>query len=368
MRREIGSFIEGRDFRRSVDCSICKIVQREIIEKRVHFLCSGREAISAAIIDIENKKSEISKVCLLPQYTCDTVIVPFAQKNWSIYYYPINKNMVIDLGKMREIIDNVSPSVILIHPYYGMELEQTSVQFFQQLVKSRNIVIIEDLTQALYFLNFPQWSNYRVVSLRKWFAIPDGGMVIAKERIDIVKEEEDKEYVHLRRQAQRLKSRYLLGSKEVKKDVFLQLNSRTEEMLDNKTTISKMSEYTLKEIEEIDVQAVLGVRQNNADYLDESLKSFTRILTTINIEKYAPLYYPVLVENRDSLQKFLSGNNIYTSVIWKKPRNIDCICNKDVEYIYDHILAIPCDQRYSLDDMKEIVYFIKKYEEENLEK
>lgn len=365
MRREIGSFIEGTETQRNTDGSFFKIVRHEIEKKKIHFLGSGREAISAAICDIEKKDSKINKMCLLPQYTCGSVITPFTKRGWKIKFYTVDRELNINLEDIKRMIEGVRPSVILIHPYYGMLINQQIIQFLQECRELRKIVIIEDLTQALYFIKTPQWSDYRVASLRKWFAIPDGGMISTNDIIKIDKGEEKTEYIYLKRKAQELKEKYLREEDNIKKESFLQLNSQAEAILDSNIDASKMSEFSLKEIEEVDAEFIFKRRQANSDYLDRELKAFHKMLHTFARAKHSPLYYPILVENRKRFQSFLCQNNIFTSVIWQKSRELDLICDIDVQYIYNNVLAIPCDQRYSFDDMERIIYFIKKYERWN---
>ena len=55
------------------------------------------------------------------------------------------------------------------------------------------------------------------------------------------------------------------------------------------------------------------------------------------------------------------ANRIYAPVVWPKA---DCCpeVDKDSEYVYEHILCIPIDQRYDVDDMERVVKVIKSIE------
>ena len=46
--------------------------------------------------------------------------------------------------------------------------------------------------------------------------------------------------------------------------------------------------------------------------------------------------------------------HIYAPVLWPVQTK-DVLINEEVEYIYSHILMLPIDQRYSIDDMIKIV-------------
>ena len=68
------------------------------------------------------------------------------------------------------------------------------------------------------------------------------------------------------------------------------------------------------------------------------------------------LYFPILVKHRDALQKKLAERNIYCPVIWPVPQEAQGICDV-AEYTAEYMLALPCDQRYSVEDM---VYIAKE--------
>ena len=63
------------------------------------------------------------------------------------------------------------------------------------------------------------------------------------------------------------------------------------------------------------------------------------------------LYVPILIEDRDSIQSRLSSKEIFTTLIW--PINDEqkhrCSVARDTEA---HMLGIPCDQRYNVQDMQ----------------
>ena len=83
----------------------------------------------------------------------------------------------------------------------------------------------------------------------------------------------------------------------------------------------------------------------------------------MDTKNVAPLYCPIYIDGnkRDEIRKYMRQKNILLPVIWPKPQNImERICT-DVQWIFDHILAIPCDQRYSSEDMESIVLGIKEY-------
>ena len=68
----------------------------------------------------------------------------------------------------------------------------------------------------------------------------------------------------------------------------------------------------------------------------------------------APLYFPIYVKDRPGIQKQLAQKHIYAPVLW--PVNTrEILIDETIEYLFDHLLAIPCDQRYDEKDMEKII-------------
>jgi len=66
--------------------------------------------------------------------------------------------------------------------------------------------------------------------------------------------------------------------------------------------------------------------------------------------------YPFYTKNGVNLRQQLQREKIYIPVLW--PNVKENIYNSDVEYqLADNILPLPCDQRYTTEDMD---YMIEK--------
>ena len=83
---QIGSFIEGTEQYRNDEKTLFSLLNKNVYNEKKFFLCSGREALRAAINDVEKNMPHVNKNCLLPQYTCETVIWPFIQANWKKFF------------------------------------------------------------------------------------------------------------------------------------------------------------------------------------------------------------------------------------------------------------------------------------------
>jgi dTDP-4-amino-4,6-dideoxygalactose transaminase len=73
-----------------------------------------------------------------------------------------------------------------------------------------------------------------------------------------------------------------------------------------------------------------------------------------------PLYFPIIVDDRSALQKHLVDNAIYAPIVWPKDEQQPIQC-EGAEYLYNHLLCIPIDQRYNQDDMRRIAKVIDNF-------
>lgn len=366
MGKEIGSFFEINENQKKQvhEQSVLDWIEKVIGHRKRQFLCSGREAIEMAVQDIEKRHAGIRKVCLLPQYTCDTVVLPFNKHQWQICFYPVNLELRIDINILRKAIEEYRPSVLLMHPYYGMGIDEGLKELIHGYMEEGRLIFIADMTQSIALLNESLWADYCVASLRKWFDIPDGAIVISDHQMDVDIAGEKNEYVELKKKASISKYMYLNGCCDVLKEEFLKMNKEAEQYLYQNTDISELSGYSKERLGKIDVKEMFFARQSNSEYLQRRLEaSCLKIGIMKGMGGAVPLYFPIYVSDRKGLQNYLIRQGIYTSILWPRMEETLSISDSNVSYIYEHLLAIPCDQRYSVEDMEQIIHYIKKFEE-----
>lgn len=364
MRDEIGSFYESIECakRKNIKESVEEWITKSVGMNDVKWVSSGRDAIMAAIFDIERKGKEGRKNCILPQYTCDSVVLPFKKCGWKIFYYPVNREFKVDREKFREMLLEIRPTVLLMHTYYGVDTICNVRDIISEYQKHTNMIFIEDMTQSLALLNEGRMADYCIGSLRKWFAVPDGGFIASNGILDIAMEGEKKDFVTRKRRAQLLKLEYLQGSEQIEKEQILKLNKEAEEYLDKDDRVCAMSDFSQKQLEQIDYLEMFFIRNENAKYLLNHIEGFEKVRGMIQVDKESPLYIPVYAEKREKLQCFLKERNVFAPVLWPIPDGVQNIMSLEVQSIYEHLLALPCDQRYSLRDMERMRKCLLDYE------
>ena len=79
------------------------------------------------------------------------------------------------------------------------------------------------------------------------------------------------------------------------------------------------------------------------------------------IDDFVPLTFPVYVTDRDMFRKYLIEHQIYCAVHWPL-EGTELEGNSDAEWISDHILSLPIDQRYGVSHLKYLKSVIDGYE------
>lgn len=322
------------------------------------WLSTGRSAIKFAIQTIERICPQTRKVAVLPSFTCDTVFEPFLKLGYDIYYYLVERNLTTTSEAIMETVKKHNASIVLIHRYFGFDTLDNKVDKMCEFLREQGIFTIEDCTQSLYSCISRAKSDFIVGSIRKWTGTPDGGFAVIRKGKFINKPiEPDVTLEREKIKASYAKYRYLFEHSGNKRDM-LAMYRNAEKILDKQNSIYSISRMSTIVQANLDRDELIRKRRENFTYLSDNLKGIVEAVFTLEQEN-VPLYFPILVEDRTSYQKHLVQNAIYAPVVWPKDDKQPKQCD-GAENAYEHLLCIPIDQRYSLDDMERIVSEIRK--------
>lgn len=338
----------------------------EIVD--ISLLSRGRSAISYILNQVNDP---VNKTAILPPFTCHTVIDPFINSGYKVIYYKIDKELKIDEKSLLEYAEEYNPSVILVHGYYGFNTLEHIRKTLSKL-RSSGIVVIEDITHSIYSGYKHMDADYYMFSFRKWTALPDGGCAIsAKKKFAFKPYIIDENLVEAKSKAFTAKYMYMEKNTGNKSD-FLRLYNEAEQILTDEKSLFAMSTASKLYQSNLDINFLKEKRRRNFQTLLEGLKGKNIIYPVFKSLPHdvTPLYFPVYAEcERDKIQKFLALDNIYAPVVWPMAKQCENKVSADVMWIYGHILAIPCDQRYGNEEMKYILDKIEEYQsEKNIEK
>lgn len=309
---------------------------------------SGRKLFSfcrEAIYLVAKKEMSNGKKAMLPKYTCDTVIAPFQELGYDYQFYPVCNDLTIDIPKAKEIFSAHHPNLIVVHPYFGMDLTKQEQDMLEEMHED-GCEIILDLTQCLFSTMRLPFIKYYVGSIRKWFAIPDGAFLETADEMDISGVGND-EIVSLQTKAMTLRGEYFQTGDTNVKDESIRLSHEVERLMTRPITPHTIASVSKDLLAFEDVDAQQKIRIENYKRLYEGLKDVKDIELIADISRLttAPLFFPFRVDDISAMQKKLAKKAIYARLIWEKE---------------DRILTITVDQRYNLSDMDRVIAAIKE--------
>jgi len=316
----------------------------------ITLISSGRGAISLLLTQIKPK----IKTVLLPAYICDSVIKPFLNAGYECIYYDLNNNFLSEF----EWLNYPDIGVFLHMGYFGFPTNQ-SLNNVIGILKDKSTIIVEDVTHTL-FSNYTRSdaNDFYIGSLRKWFGLHSGGFLASRQAIQVNMPEGSERFINLRKEALSIKYKYMKTQNIEQKKVFLEKFFQAEEILDSDTQFYRIDSVSENILKSTDTDALVRQRKINYEYLREHMQNnnkFTILFNNLDIE-VCPLFFPILIrQDRDYIRNYFIQNEIYCPIHWSVPEEIDLNIFRNSQQIYASILSIPCDQRYSLTDMKRVI-------------
>lgn len=332
----------------------------------VTYYASGREPFLA----VAEQVAPARKVVLMPYFTCSTVYQPFIENNWQIVFYRVGKDLRIDSAHVLALYEAHKPALAVFMEYSGTDLSQEELQTVGKLKRSGCVTIV-DRTQNIYSLTKAPEVDFYCGSLRKWFCCPDGAYLERNGDIPLppAPPEGVCNDVYSTACAAMMFANGLLRERKIRQyrqiaNFFLKLSAAY--VCGQPVRLRNMSDYSravyLRQRDKDSLYT--GRRMDNFRYIYDRIAEFTTVrpvCADIGNITSAPLYFHVYADDRTLLSRYLSEKGVITSINWMKPEMFDRL-DADTEYIFQHILSLPCDQRYTLEDMKILCDALEAYE------
>jgi len=202
-------------------------------------------------------------------------------------------------------------------------------------MKERWDHIIVDNVHA--FFQHPVEGVDTIYSCRKFFGVPDGAYVAT----DSVLKEELIQDVSMDRM------RCILGRFEGKASDYYGDFQATGPLFEQ-LPLRKMSALTRNILRAVDYDAVRNRRDENYTVLESILGK--RNYLELRVPE-GPFSYPFYCENGLQIKKYLAEKRIYVPTLWPEMLQLENSMEKDMA---ENILPLPCDQRYSDEDMHQM--------------
>ena len=277
-------------------------------------------------------KAKHYKKVYLPYFLCDSVRLVLERERIPFEEYRIDRSFLPILD-----INTSSEEVVYIVNYYGLIFEEQIIS-----LKNRYGNIVVDNAQA--FFTRPIKGIDTIYSCRKFFGVPDGGYAYT----DAVFPEKIPVDVSMDRM------KHILGRFEGSSasDYYDYFNNNDESF--KEIELRLMSKLTHNILGAIDYQAAKRRREENFLFLSNSLREMNLLKIKCPPGPYA---YPFYIENGMALKKQLAKRKIYVATLW--PNVLGTGLDIEMEFT-ENILPLPCDQRYSEEDMERVVTVFKE--------
>ncbi|KNY26379.1 hypothetical protein [Pseudobacteroides cellulosolvens] len=236
-----------------------------------------------------------------------------------------------------------------------------------KVFKSKGTIVIEDITHRLLSEQpYCNESDYKVASLRKWFAIPSGGLAV-KQKGKFSRQTLKlplSSIINTKINAMSKKAEYIKEYekktliKESGKENFSEMYSRFNKSLYLDYKSIEIDGVSRSILSTIDIYTIKKKRRENASYIHKAVKKFNNIKPLISnhdFTKDCPLFFPIRARKdiRDALKNYLIANRMYCPIHWPIPNEF-CL-STDTSDVYQEELSLICDQRYDLYDMERLV-------------
>ena len=267
----------------------------------------------------------------LPHYMCDSVFNLCKKYGVEMSFYHVNEKFFPEDIKLGE------DEWLYVMNYYG-QLERGQLRELK--AKYKRVII--DNAQA--YFDEPLEDTDTLYTCRKFFGVPDGAFLYT-DRLS------DEEYP-LDESFDRM--RFLLGRYERSASEFYQEYAANNHLFAD-APIRRMSKLTYNLLHGIDYNFVKQRRTENFETYSDLLSDMNMLKLRVPEGAFA---YPFLVKNGSELRKALQQKKIYIPTLWPNVVSEDGADSFEC-FAAENILPLPCDQRYSTDDIRYITQEIR---------
>ena len=322
------------------------------------YLVNGRRCISYLLDSVDG----IPKRAVLPAYICNSAIEPFDTRGFETLFYDSNRKLEPDVAEIADLIDG-KPSVIVHMGYFGFNTNEAICEI-ESLVKESNSVVFEDKSHTLFTSYASTCADAEFASIRKWIGIPGGGVVNPVSDIFSFKPVCGvfAEVSESRQRCLRMKATYMATGESDLRERYRTGFAEAERLMDEDSIVYGLDDESIRIIKCLDIGRLVERRQTNFRTLLKHLSHDKRFVPVFSVlpENVCPMFFPVFVSDskkRDELQREFASKSLFCPVHW--PRN-DYLksYHKEYEYIIEHTLSIPCEQRYTEADMDRVAEIV----------
>jgi hypothetical protein len=290
-------------------------------------LNTGRNALLYLL-----KVRGINKI-YIPYYLTDIVSDMCSRNDYNFECYNVDTEFMPIFNKTL-----ADDEYLYIVNYYGQLTKRKVLDLKRQYVQ-----IILDNTQAFFQKLVAGVDTLYVCT--KYFGVPDGAYLFTDTKLD--------EELEVDVSGGRMT--HILGRYEGTASDYYSYFLRNDQYFKT-APLKYMSWLTHNILGAIDYERVRRIRNENYAYLERGLDKQNKLELTTPDGAFAYQFY---MENGIEIRKALAQKKVYIPTLW--PNVLTDTPEDSIEHDYaKNILPLPCDQRYSIDDMKCVVEEMRK--------
>ncbi len=301
-------------------------------------------------IDVDSGRSAIQYILeigrynriWLPVYNCPLVAQRIIKiSNIKICWYNLNENFVPDINQ-----DKLKKGDVLLWVNYCGVMFERIIDEVVGIKEKTGVEIIVDNIPA--YFSSPKMDVINIYSCRKFLGVPDGGHIIGKSIVPTALPA----YLNADHYL------YLLRAIETGSNLAYADYQENENRFSESATACGMPILTSKVLEMLDYTEIKSKRRTNFEILHDQLGGRNRL--NFNTKTVTPSVYPYLTSDRQLRQKLLT-RRVYISQFWKHVLASDK-ANSFEKDLAEYLIPLPIDQRYTKEDMKNLIDIVKELE------
>ena len=267
----------------------------------------------------------------IPKLICDSVTGVCKREGVPYTLYSIG----MDFRPAQEIKLGVDEWLYFVNYYSQFDNSR-----IKEYVRQYGRVIVDN---AQSYFQEPIPGVDTLYTCRKYFGVADGAFLYTDVELDEeFPTDESFERMH-----------FLLGRFERTASEFYSEYVANNEFFAHEP-IKRMSKLTRNLLHGIDYDLIKDKRKENYTYLHNMLKDVNCLRLK---DEPGTFMYPLLLENGAEIRKQLQKMKIYVPTLW--PDVFEWCEENDIEhYIAEYILPLPIDQRYTRNDMRNLILCI----------
>lgn len=320
-------------------------IQREFVpQPDTYYYASGRTALYQILRSLGPHHTKV----WMPDWLCHTMVEAAERAKSEVVFYELNSDFKATLEALDKSGFRDGEAVLMVN-YFGLQdLTPTAKAIKEQYPQS---IVIEDDVQAYWCFAEQEnpYADYRFTSMRKAFAIPDGGLVKTSRPMPDVTGHNT--FAPLKVKAGVMKQHR--GQDGIKDADYLALFRQGDDLI-NANYESCMSDDSKRLFAGTSFKQVKWQRRANANVILEGLKSLS-IKPLIEVPADAvPLFIPIYLENRDEVRMRMFQHEVFCPVHWP----LEWMDVKRGKEMAEHELSLIVDQRYGKKEMNLILSLV----------